>query len=184
MTNQAFTLLFDLYHTMDAAWNTTAKAYSFKCNGCKDNCCTSLFYHYTHIEQAYLLHGFQRLKPDKRSKVLNLAKAYCEKTFDHGDESKSLKILCPVNKDGRCQLYQYRPMICRLHGLPHELNRPGNEPVKGPGCDAGQFNTKDYVRFDRTPFYQQMAQIEIAFRQNTNLSGKLKMTIAQILLSE
>ena len=184
MTNKAFALLIDLYNTMDAAWNETASAYSFECNSCKDNCCTSLFYHYTHIEHAYLLYGFNRLASDRQYKILNLAKAYCEKIFEQGNANKNLKIWCPVNMDGHCLLYQYRPMICRLHGLPHELNRPGGEPVKAPGCDAGQFNTKNYVRFDRTPFYQQMAHIEIAFRQNKNLSGKLKMTIAQILLSE
>jgi len=73
-------------------------------------------------------------------------------------------------------------MICRLHGLPHELCIPGATPVKKPGCCAGQFDDKPYIKFDRTPFYKQMAQIEMKFRQDFNKIDKIKETIAQMLL--
>ncbi len=182
MTNKPFSKLIQLYRNMDDQWDSVAKAYTFECNGCKDNCCTSLFYHHTHVEKAFLLHGFKQLPSKKQKMILVLAKAYCDKTFANGNVSQSLKILCPANEDGRCLLYAFRPMICRLHGLPHELNRPGFETIKGPGCAAGLFDKKDYVPFDRTPFYQQMAQIEMTFRQSNNLTQKIKLTIAHILL--
>jgi len=183
MTKDPFKALKDLYTAMDTIWNKVAAAYHFKCTGCEDNCCTALFYHHTHIEKAYLIHGFHGLDQNKKEKILARAKPYCEKTFPQNPEKKALKLFCPVNKDGHCLLYPFRPMICRLHGLPHELKTPGGESVKGPGCAAGLFDAKPYIKFDRTPFYQQMAQIEIRFRQDLNKTGKIKETIAQMLVS-
>lgn len=179
-----FTPLTDLYKRMDDCWDDVARSYAFECSGCEDNCCQSLFFHHTHIEHDFLRHGFKQLPAEQQRMMLQRAKDYCTTTFADSNTSESLKILCPVNEGGQCRLYPYRPMICRLHGLPHELNRPGFETLKSPGCDAGYFDSKPYVTFDRTPFYQQMAQVEMAYRQAENRSGKLKMTVAHILLSE
>ncbi len=184
MKNNIFTPLIHLYEDMDAKWEIASNAYSFTCNGCKDNCCKSLFFHHTYVEQAYLRHGFSRLASDKKQQILDLAKAYCEKTFAAGNDTLSLKIMCPVNEKGRCLLYAFRPMICRLHGLPHELHRPGASPIQGPGCEAGRFENLPYYPFDRTLFYQQMTRVEMAYRQTYQLSGKSRLTISQILLSE
>ena len=184
MADKTFKPLAALYDTMDKTWNQIAEGYHFKCNGCENNCCKSLFFHHTHIEKAYLLHGFNQLDQDRKVKILGKAKNYCAKTFCKSPEIKSLKIYCPVNENGRCLLYSYRPMICRLHGLPHELSRPGFKPAKGPGCDAGLFDDKTYIKFDRTSFYQKMAQIEMTFRQVSNKAGKIKETVAQMLVSQ
>lgn len=184
MMHNAFESLLALYNLMDHSWDTIAAGYDFQCNGCKDNCCNALFFHHTHIEQAYFIHGFHLLDQDKKEMVLDRAKNYCQKTFIPDAEIKSLKIMCPANEKNRCLLYPYRPMICRLHGLPHELVKPGSNPVRGLGCHAGLFDSKPYIKFDRTPFYKHMAQIEMAFRQDTNKSGKIKQTVAQMLVSQ
>jgi Fe-S-cluster containining protein len=183
MTRLSFKALKTLYASMDKTWDKIATGYHFHCNGCEDNCCKSLFFHHTHIEKAYLIHGFNGLDQDTKEKILIRAKNYCSKTFPKGSEINALKIICPLNEDGLCLLYPFRPMICRLHGLPHELKKPGVEPVKGPGCDAGLFDDKPYIKFDRTPFYQQMAQIEMKFRRDSNKAYKTKQTIAQMLIS-
>jgi hypothetical protein len=75
-------------------------------------------------------------------------------------------------------------MICRLHGLPHELNRPEYQPVKSPGCHAGLFSDKPYIKFDRTPFYIKMAQIEADYRKEIKMRGKIKESVAQMLISQ
>lgn len=182
MTTPDFASLKTLYKEMDTQWETVANVYSFQCNDCKENCCTSLFYHHTHIEQAYLIYGFKLLEKEQQANIIQKAKAYCEQTFANGNIEDSLKLLCPANEEEKCLLYSYRPMICRLHGLPHELHRPGAFPMKGPGCDAGQFDTRDYIKFDRTPFYRKMSVIEMEYRQTHSLTGKTKLTVAQILL--
>ncbi len=181
MTSDQFSILSDIYKAMDKTWDKTASQYGFLCEGCEDNCCKSLFFHHTFIEKAFLLHGFELLAPDIKKEALTRAKTYYSKTFSDGD-STSLKLMCPLNKEGKCLIYEFRPMICRLHGLPHELHKPGFFPFKGPGCHAGPFDEHPYIPFDRTPFYREIAQVEIQFRQNSDKKGKIKETVAQMLL--
>ncbi|MBU1195674.1 MAG: hypothetical protein KKE62_08595 [Proteobacteria bacterium] len=184
MAEDSFLSLARFYQQMDKQWDITAAEYHFECTGCKDNCCTALFFHHSYIEKAYFLKGFQTLAADVQKKILDRAHDYCNKTFRPDAPAKSLKIMCPANDEGKCLLYHYRPMICRLHGLPHEVIRPGSEPVMGKGCPAGGFDRFPYKKFDRTPFYQQMARLEIEFRQASGMSGKIKQSIAQILMSQ
>jgi len=176
--------LSNLYQLMDDAWSRIAALYQFQCNGCQDNCCKSLFFHHTHIEKVYLRHGFDQLESDRKNDILNKAEDYCRKTFLADGEIKNLKIMCPLNEKSRCILYPYRPMICRLHGLPHELRKPGSNPVIETGCRAGRFDSQSYFKFDRTLFYQKMAHLEIYYRQTSKKKGKINETIAQMLISQ
>lgn len=180
--DHSFTQLIHAYKTMDEAWDRAAGRYDFKCSGCTDNCCQSLFFHHTFIETHYLIAGFEQLDPHIQKDVKEKAAAYIEQTFTADEPVTSRKIMCPLNREGLCILYRHRPMICRLHGLPHELCRPGRAPVKGPGCDAGQFDSKSYIPFDRTPFYQMMAKAEMQFRTRHSLTGKIKQTVSHMLL--
>ncbi len=182
-----FQKLSDVFQAMDNAWDEIAAKYQFQCNGCKDNCCQSLFFHHTHVEKAYLTHGFNLLPMADKTEIIDKARDYCDTTFDpeapSDTEAASKKIPCPLLLEGRCRLYQFRPMICRMHGLPHELHKPGFPVIKGPGCDAGRFAEKTYIPFDRTPFYREMAGVEMEFRTVSGKTGKARETIAQILLS-
>jgi len=172
-----------LYQSMDETWNKIAALYQFQCTSCEDNCCKALFFHHTHVEKAYLRHGFDQLELDKKNEILSRAENYCQQTFIKNEAGKSRKIMCPLNEKGRCILYPYRPMICRLHGLPHEIRKPGCSPLTGKGCSVGRFDDKAYIPFDRTPFYQDMARIEADYRQTSKKTGKIKETVAQMLLS-
>lgn len=182
MKSTIFHRLSDLYSAMDQAWNHVAVQYDFVCDGCEDNCCRSLFFHHTWVEKAYLLQGVAQLSLPDQEQIFAKAGIYCEKTFSDTEPHISLKLMCPLNKDGKCILYPYRPMICRLHGLPHELNKPGHAPIKGPGCHAGPFDSTPYIPFDRTPFYREMAKIEMQFKTRTDKIGRIKETIAQMLV--
>lgn len=190
MTDPAydFQKLSDVLQAMDRAWDEIAAQYDFRCNGCEDNCCQSLFFHHTHAEKAYLKHGFNLLPRAERAEILDKARDYCEITFDPETPpdagATSKKTPCPLLLGGRCRLYRHRPMICRMHGLPHELHRLGFPVIKGPGCDAGRFDEKEYIPFDRTPFYRDMAGVEMEFRAAYGKTGKVRETIAQILLSD
>ncbi len=167
---------------MDRAYDEVARQYGFQCRGCKDNCCTSLFFHHTFVEKAYLMQTVSALDPSLKGEIMERARVYVRQTFSRKGEPVSQKLLCPLNQDGKCLTYAQRPMICRLHGLPHELNRPGIGCVRGEGCGAGEFPPDGYIPFDRTPFYQQMALAEMAHRRRFNLKGKTRLTIAQMLM--
>jgi Fe-S-cluster containining protein len=177
-----FEALTNLYKQMDKTWNEIANFYDFQCNGCDDNCCCSLFFHHTHIEKAYLLYGFNQLESYKRTDARIRAEEYIKETFAAGKNVKSLKIMCPLNEEEKCVLYPYRPMICRLHGLPHEVRLHVAKPIFGKGCKAGYFDNKAYTAFDRTPFYKQMAQLEASWRSKTGQTDKIKETVAHMIL--
>ena len=74
-------------------------------------------------------------------------------------------------------------MICRLHGVPHELNMPGQGARRHPGCDyfMNQHKHEDYFRFDRTPMYMELANLEKEFRQKANITDKIKLMVAEMI---
>ncbi|MDZ7667814.1 MAG: hypothetical protein U5K27_21195 [Desulfotignum sp.] len=45
----------------------------------------------------------------------------------------------------------------------------------------GQFDSRPYIPFDRTPFYVQMATLEQHFKNQHNKTGRPGQTIAQML---
>lgn len=164
MDDPYFKRLAQLYAGMDAKYKSIADYYGFNCYGCEQNCCRTHFYHHTLIECFYLLAGFAQLD----SKML--------------PQQEQTDIMCPLNHNGLCCLYDFRPMICRLHGIPHEWHHPVRGLVRGSGCHAftSACSSKDFI-FDRTPFYLQMAELEKELKQKHDLKVKFKMTVAQIL---
>jgi hypothetical protein len=76
-------------------------------------------------------------------------------------------------------------MICRLHGIAHELRRPDGASRRSPGCDAftDQTRGKAYIPFDRTPLYMEMAALEREFRTALGENRKLRMTVAEMIRS-
>ena len=177
-----------LFREMDRAYAAVADQYGFRCNGCADNCCLTRFSHHTLAEYLYLVEGLRSLESGVRQAVQKQALAVEAGMAAADRRDEPIRIMCPLNRDEQCMLYPYRPMICRLHGIPHELHRPGGNVIKNPGCDeffdqCRESGKTEYVRFDRTPFYRQMAMMEKELRQKTGYSDKIKFTIAQMLVT-
>lgn len=173
-----------VFKSMDQAYDQVAGAYGFQCRGCEDNCCYSRFYHHTLLEYAYLHQGIHTLSPDRRDAVLERARQVVDANQREDRTGTSERMICPLNEDGLCLTYVHRPMVCRLHGLAHELRKPGLEPVRSPGCGLFTQKTRDmdYISFDRTPFYMDLAHLERDFRLATGITDRLKLTIAEILV--
>jgi hypothetical protein len=164
---------------MDQAFSALASFYDFECKGCDDNCCTTHFYHYTMAEKLYLFHGLSTLNLSERAEALQRAQRMC------APDAQS-NYLCPVNVNGRCTLYSYRTMICRLHGLPYLMIRPDGKGGEGPGCAKFERERTEkgrpYRRIDRTPFYQELAFLERKIRQELSVQERSKKTIAEMLV--
>lgn len=176
--------LADLFLRMDKAYDTVAQAYGFHCRGCADNCCFTRFRHHTLLEYLYLQKGLETLDPETLKTVMNQAIDVVKKTEEADKRGETPRILCPLNRDGLCLSYAFRPMICRLHGLAHELRKPGQNPVKSEGCGLFSDITKtmDYIPFDRTGFYTEMALLERNLRQASGVTIRLKHTLAEMML--
>ncbi len=163
-----------LYADMDDAYEEIARHYGFVCNGCSDNCCESLFFHHTIVECLYLIDGFRGLPQAERQDILEKAEAM---------SGTNLRGTCPLNANGRCRLYSFRPMICRLHGIPHEIRPPGRPPSHHPGCAAFEsIHPASFDRrLDRTPHYTALARLEQDARKALGFHSRIHLTVAQIL---
>ena len=173
-----------IYATMDQKYSAAADHYGFNCRGCDDNCCLTRFLHHTLLEYFYILKGFRTLDNDKQVAVKLRARDVYQKTDQADEKGLSVRLMCPLNFDGLCLLYEYRPMICRLHGIPHELQIANLGYDYKPGCNvfSKECLQKNYVKFDRTPFYREMAKLENELRQAVNITQKVKYTVAEIFI--
>jgi len=179
-----FDRLQNTFAAMDRQYDAAAQFYGFHCRGCEDNCCRTRFHHHTYLEYLFIRRGFNELDaPDQRA-IRTKAAEVCRQTELADKQGLAVRLMCPLNNDGLCILYHYRPMICRMHGIPHELQKPGQPIMRGPGCHAfdERCSAKPYFKFDRTHFYFEMAGIENEFKQAADLSGKIKLTIAEMVV--
>jgi len=170
---------------MDQKYQEAADYYDFNCKGCEDNCCLTRFYHYTLIEYLYIKEGFHGLEDKKQVEVKQRSLTVCRKTDAADKKGQPVQQMCPVNFGSLCVLYSHRPMICRLHGIPHELHRPGQGILNSSGCGtfALKCHKRTHFKFDRTPFYMQMAALEREMKQAVGMTQKIKMTVAQMIVT-
>ena len=174
-----------IIHLMDEGYNTAAAANEFACKGCRESCCKTRFYHHTYLEFYLLGEGLQSLPQNQYDHICHLAAEACRNANICDHQKKPYRIMCPLNSAGRCSLYPFRPMICRLHGIAHELNRPDGTRLLGAGCHLFEKTCQKTppLRFDRTPFYRQMAAVEKKLRLTIGLQAKIKLTIAEMILA-
>jgi len=178
-----------LYQEMEVDYDRTAAKIGLTCQGCSDNCCDSYFLHYTYIEWAYLWRGLRTLPPP----LVETAQERARLCLDHYRQAEAAglwpKIMCPLNQDGLCILYLYRPMLCRVHGVAARLRRPDGRTLHFPGCfrcqellaSPGSVSTE----MDRTALLRRLANLENAFLGGRLAAlPKMKMPLAAMLVAE
>jgi Fe-S-cluster containining protein len=175
-----------IYAAMDRDYAQAAAGYGFVCDGCEESCCRTRFHHHTLLEYLCLHEGVSALPAERREQIKKKAAAVAAQHARDLAAEADTKPFCPLNDAGRCGLYADRPMICRLHGIPHELRPPGRSPQVGPGC--AEFHRRcaraAYHPFDRTPLYTELARLESELQQVLGQRRKIRMTIAEMLLDD
>ena len=173
-----------IFSEMDQLYQAAVDYYGFSCNGCQNNCCLTRFSHHTLLEYLYIRQGFNKLNKKNQIQVRQKSKEVIHQTTLLLAEKKTVRLMCPLNDKDLCRLYMFRPMICRLHGIPHEFQNPAQNIIKyGQGCRTftDECANKEYFKFDRTRFYIAMSDLEKKIRKAFNFNQKLKMTIAEML---
>jgi hypothetical protein len=157
--------LHELYRLIDAAYQEAADRVGFSCRGCDGvACCTVDLILHTYAEMFYLRRGFKTLDNARQQEILERARAMtrAKKEDPYGDSYRNA--VCALNFDGMCGLYEFRPMICRLAGIPHAISRPDGTFVESGGCVRYEREIRPAfprLSIDRTGFYRKMAAIEI-----------------------
>ena len=89
---------------------------------CKEGCslcCEKGDYPVSDLELKYIMEGYSKLENTRKIRVQDNIK-----NMVRGGA-------CPFLLNNRCSIYQYRPIVCRIHGLAY-LNKDGI--VKLPYC--------------------------------------------------
>lgn len=149
-----------------------------KCSpGCAD-CCYALF-DLTLIEALYINHHFkQQYTGEEREALLEKANAADRKTYkikkaafkstqEGAEEAEVLeemgreRIRCPLlNDEDRCDLYAYRPIPCRVYGIPLAIGG------KGHTCGlSGFIQGKNYPTFNQDIVHDQLMAMSAEFVQ-------------------
>ncbi len=175
-----------LYRDMEKVYDSVAATLDFSCSGCPDNCCDSFFLHHTYTEWAYLWQGLYALSDRQLEEIREKSSACLAATEDALVRGKRPTVMCPLNSGGRCTLYPYRLMICRLHGVPSAFTRPDGRRMEFPGCFRCQeqlASEKPGAVLDRTEFFRRLVELEMQLlggRQR--VLPKVKLTIAQMIV--
>jgi hypothetical protein len=179
--------LADLYQRMGESYDLVAGELAFTCQGCPDNCCDSFFLHHTLIEWAYLWQGLLELPEEALQKTRARADSYLTEAAASMARGERPQVMCPLNDDGLCSLYQHRLMICRMHGVPAKISRPDGRVLQFPGCFRCQELTDGLPRVpevDRTRLYQELVALEQELVTATRTARtRIKMTIAEMIIS-
>ncbi len=184
-----FQRLATLYSRMDAAYDETTQGLDFTCADCPNNCCVSYFQHHTYIEWAYLWKGLRQLREKDEARIqryLERAEAYVVSARNALSQGLRPTAMCPLNDDGRCGVYDFRLMICRMHGTANILRRPDGTGQRFPGCfryEEAVQGMENVPCLDRTPLYAELARLEMDY-----LGGRIRqiprvdLTLAEMLV--
>jgi hypothetical protein len=176
----------ELYDKMDSAYAAAAEKIDLTCEGCDGVvCCTVDLTVHTFVEMSYLRQGFYALEHLVQSEILTKSKRMvsAKQQAPKGDDYRGA--VCALNSAGACILYEYRPMICRLAGIPHFFTRPDGSKLESGGCKKFEESIptkKSGAILDRTEFYREMAAMEI---ETVIARGERteKLTVAEIMVS-
>ena len=190
LSGQQFLQLQDIYKKMEQDYDKVAQQLHFSCSGCPDNCCDSYFLHHTYAEWAYLWAGFSELAASKQEKLKQRSYEYIEQCKGAKKSGEQPQVMCPLNEEGLCQLYKFRLLVCRTHGVPATMTRPDGQTMRFPGCFRCQElvekkydNSNQAPHVERTPLLRQLVLLESELLNNRrHLLPKVKMTIAEMLV--
>ena len=180
----------EIYHAMQEGYEKVAEDVTLTCKDCPDNCCDSYFQHHTFSEWAYLWEGLRQLDGETLERITERAKEYVRQSADVLAIGKRPQLMCPLNENSLCALYQHRMLICRMHGIPATLTRPDGQSMRFPGCFRCQEivgniyeQETDAPAMDRTLLFRRLAELESRLMgERRHLYPRVKKTIADMIV--
>lgn len=181
-----FKRLAALYDRMQSEYAAIAEAAGFSCMDCEQNCCVSYFQHHTYVEWAYLWRGVLELPPERRERFLEKARENVRACNFAVSQGLRPRVMCPLNEDGLCQMYEHRLMICRLHGVAHYAPTPDRGRQLYPGCprfEAAAAGSTQPLIMDRGELYRELAALEMEhLGAKAGRVPRVQLTLAQMLV--
>lgn len=189
LSEQKVKELEDIYEKLQQEYEKVAGELNFSCSGCPDNCCDSYFLHHTYAEWAHLWLGVRQLEPGRQKALIARATSYLEQCERDLAKGVRPQVMCPLNEEGLCALYQHRLLVCRTHGVPAIMTRPDGQTLRFPGCFRcqdivdGRSDGGQALHVERTALLRKLALLENELLDNKrHLVPKVKITIAEMLV--
>jgi len=94
-----------------------------KCKAGCDICCTNSYYPTSALEYEYVRTGFNKtFSEEEKEKINQTAISIIKDRRQFAKTNPDLDVWaysykCPFLKNGKCGVYEYRPLLCRTHGL-------------------------------------------------------------------
>lgn len=176
MVENLFSQYADIARKADVLFKTIQEKYpaSVRCRVRCSDCCHAIFGVFP-IEAANINHHFNRLERKTRRDALRRGeKAEADmlrakdrlKVFDEDPKMKVFglgkqRVRCPLLQDtDECVLYDNRPVICRIYGVPYTL-RKGKKEVSYV-CGISKFEEKaSYAAVKLDNIYQQLVKLSM-----------------------
>ncbi len=190
-----FSYLFEPYEQLvkeaDIAFQEIKDKYP-ECVSCEIHCadCCYAVFGIFFIEALFLKNDFERLDQDKKEEALVRAKVADKELTRIQKRLKEFKgdpyminyilakerIRCPLlSEDNECILYPYRPITCRVYGVPVLIR--GNVRV----CHKSGFEKgKTYTTYNMDRTYKELYSIS---RELLSISGEKDMGRASLMIS-
>jgi len=168
--------------------------------GCSD-CCNALF-DLTLIEAVYINHRFnEKFSSKDREEIFEKANRADRKTYkikreafkmhEKGEnEARVLasvgaeRVRCPLlNMEELCDLYSYRPITCRLYGIPTAIQGMGHTCGKSGFKKGEQYST---VNMDKiySKLYQISSELVAVIKTNHPKMADILMPVSMALLTD
>lgn len=192
-----------LLKTADDIFKKVKHEYSgeVKCKqGCAD-CCYALF-DVALIEALYIKHHFERcfegLEREKRVEVagridrrLYKLKRKAHKDLEAGRKEADIlqdlageKVQCPLlNTQNRCDLYEYRPITCRLYGIPTSIAGEGHTCGISGFVKGVAYPT---VKLDiiQNKLFELSAELAVSIQSRYSGMSEMLVPLSMVLLTE
>lgn len=176
----------------DTAFSKVEKEFG-SCVSCKQHCsdCCNAVFGLFLIEAAYIKQHFDRLDPEiKKQALLRSDKADMDlkrlekilKTFENDPQMRDYtlakeRIRCPLlDDDDNCILYSFRPITCRVYGIPTAIQG------RGRVCGKARFEKgTQYPTFDLDGAYRRLYTLSKELLEN--MPGEENPDKASLLIS-
>lgn len=187
----------------DAIFDRVKKEHA-DCVRCKiacTDCCYALF-DMSLIEAIYINRQFHRVVPDeKKADLLERAnradrkihklKRQAVKDLENGKSEDDIlaemareRIRCPLlNEQDECDLYDHRPITCRLYGIPTEIGGSGRTCGKS-GFTPGVAYPTVHLDILHQNLYDMSEAFARAIKSGYAKIGELLMPLSMALLTE
>jgi Fe-S-cluster containining protein len=162
--------------------------------GCSD-CCHQLF-QITEIEAAEVSRGMAALPDGLRNAVSSRAKGYLDKrqriVSSTGEPEAwgslpppGTRLACPALQDGKCLIYDHRPLICRKFGMP--LWNP-DRPERVYACELnfqpGQEISDPRLIQIQTGLHQEWKALQADYNRAGGRRDSRPITVARALIED